>query len=219
MLKKVLFIILARKGSKRLKNKNILLFNNKPLVCWTIEQAIRLKHLANEIVVSTDCPKIIKHAEKYKEAIVIRRPKYLSKGSSSSLDAIKQILKKKKYDGNIILLQPTSPLRQDEDIISVHNLLFRGYSPIMSVSKALHNSSLMFYQKVPRKLKPVNKKKIDIFYPNGAIYAAHSRWINKNNTFYKKEIHAYEMDQSHSIDIDLEYQFIMAEAYFSKLNN
>ncbi len=219
MLKKVLFIILARKGSKRLKNKNILSFNNKPLVCWTIEQAIRLKHLANEIIVSTDCPKIIKHAEKYEEVIVIRRPKYLSKGSSSSLDAIKHIFKKKKYDGNIILLQPTSPLRQDEDIISVHNLLFRGYSPIMSVSKSLHNSSLMFYQNVFRKLKPVNKNKIDIFYPNGAIYAAHSKWINKNNSFYKKEIHAYEMDQSHSIDIDLEYQFIMAEAYFRKLNN
>ena len=79
--------------------------------------------------------------------------------------------------------------------------------PLKLFEKFLHLSSLDV------------KKKIDIFYPNGAIYAAHSRWINKNNTFYKKEIHAYEMDQSHSIDIDLEYQFIMAEAYFSKLNN
>ena len=89
----------------------------------------------------------------------------------------------------------------------------------MSVRKAMHNSSLMFYENASRKLRPVNKKKIDIFYPNGAIYAAHSKWIKKNKSFYKKETHAYKMDQSYSIDIDLEYQFIMAEAYFSKLNN
>ena len=42
MKKKILFVILARKGSKRLRNKNLPL-NKKPLICWTIEQTLRLK--------------------------------------------------------------------------------------------------------------------------------------------------------------------------------
>ena len=66
MIKKILFVILARKGSQRLKNKNILPLYRKPLICWTIEQALRLKDIAYKIIVSTDSEHIIGYGRKYK---------------------------------------------------------------------------------------------------------------------------------------------------------
>ena len=56
------------------------------------------------------------------------------------------------------------------------------------------------------------KKKLDIFYPNGAIYAAHTDWVKENKTFYEKKPYVYFMDPISSIDIDYKYQFVIAEA-------
>ena len=50
-------IIPARKGSKRIKNKNIKLFNGKPIIAWSIEEAKKTK-IFDEIIVTTDCEKI-----------------------------------------------------------------------------------------------------------------------------------------------------------------
>ena len=218
MLKKSLIIILARKGSRRLKNKNILLFNKKPLVCWTIEQAIRIKNITNNIIVSTDSLDILKYKKKYNDVKFVKRPKYLSTNSSTSFDAIKHICKKFKYSGNIILLQPTSPLRRDEDIIEIHKLLNKGYSPIFSVCKSPHSSSLMCYFEPKKIFKPINNKKREIYFPNGAIYAADTNWININDTFYSKDAYIYRMKEEDSIDIDLRHHFVMAEALF-KIKN
>ena len=216
MIKKSLIIILARKGSQRLKNKNVLLFNRKPLICWTIEQAIRVKSISNKIIVSTDNADILKYKKKYNNVEFIKRPKYLSTNSASSFEVIKHICKKFKFAGNVILLQPTSPLRRDMDIIKVHKLLNKGYRPIFSVCKSLHNSSLMYYVNSKKKLTPISNEKKYVYFPNGAIYAADTNWININETFYTKDAYAYTMNDEDSIDIDLRHHFTMAEALFKK---
>ena len=212
MKKKILFAILARKGSKRLKDKNILPLNKKPLVCWTIEQALRLKDIAYKIVVSTDSEDIIGYGRKYKGLDFIKRPKYLSTSSSTSIDTLVHLFKKIGYNGYFILLQPTSPLRKDKDIANVYELLLKGKNPIFSACKSIHNSSLTSFVNKNDKFNPLNKKNLDTFYPNGAIYAAHTDWIKENNTFYDKNSYVYFMDQSSSIDIDYRYQFVIAEA-------
>ena len=60
---KTLAIIPARKGSKRVKNKNLKLFYGKPLICWTIEESLKSKKI-DHIYISTDCLKIKKLVEK-----------------------------------------------------------------------------------------------------------------------------------------------------------
>ena len=116
----ILCIICARKGSKGIKNKALKLIKNKPLIYFTIKQALRSK-IFDEVVVSTDSKKIQKIALNFGAKSWFLRPKKLSKDNSSKLLAIKHAFKesekffKKKF--NICFdLDLTSPLRNIRDI-------------------------------------------------------------------------------------------------------
>ena len=215
----ILIIILARKGSVRIQNKNMKIFNKKPLVGWTIEQSLRINYPNKNVVLSTDSEQIIHYAKKYKNLMIIKRPRSISTSSSSSLLAIQHVLKKIKFSGYVILLQPTSPLRKDFDIENTINFILEGKTPVMSVCKCLHNSSLITSSVPPQKFTPINNKSQSVYYPNGAIYAAHSSWLERNPTFYSKNTYTYLMPEERSIDIDYEYQFDISEMLFKKNNN
>ena len=117
---KNLAIIPARGGSKGLKNKNILKFDNKPLLAWSILAAKKSK-LFSKIIVSTDSKKIAVIAKKYGAEVPFLRPKKLSSDRSKSVDLVIHALdfykKKNLFFKNIFLLEPTSPLRDEKDII------------------------------------------------------------------------------------------------------
>ena len=89
---KILAIILARGGSKRLKNKNIRLINSKPLIYWTIKAA-KQSNLIDDIVVSTDSKKIALICKKLKVFVPFLRPKKFSGDKSSSIEALQFIEK------------------------------------------------------------------------------------------------------------------------------
>lgn len=111
-LNKTLAIILARGGSKGIKNKNIIKINNKPLVYWSIKSCLASK-LIDSVWVSSDSKKILKIAEKY-GAKTIMRPERFSKDESSSetawLHAVKFLQNKISFK-TIVGIQPTSPIR------------------------------------------------------------------------------------------------------------
>ncbi len=218
MSQSILIIILAREGSLRIKNKNMKIFNRKPLISWTIEQALKFKYSNKRVILSTDSKEILNYANKFKKLEKIKRPKNLASSKASSLDAIRHILNKVKYDGHVILLQPTSPLRISKDINEVIKLILLGKTPVISVCECVHNSSLITSKIPPKKFIPINKTHQKLYYPNGAIYAAHSKWIENNDTFYTKNTYTYLMPASRSIDIDYEFEFIMCEALFKKAN-
>ena len=122
-LKNILTVILARKGSERLKNKNLRKINKKSLAEITIKFSIKLKKYSY-ILISTDHPKIINIAKKYKIIIPGIRPKYLSGKHSSSLNVVKYIINwyQKNYHTRIkgiIVLQPTSPFRDSNHLIRI----------------------------------------------------------------------------------------------------
>lgn len=91
---KFIAIIPARGNSKRLKDKNTLLLDGKPLIAYTIESAIKSK-MFNEIIISSEDPKILKISRKY-EVNTDKRPKHLSKDQTSTFDVVKNILEKKR---------------------------------------------------------------------------------------------------------------------------
>lgn len=109
---KNLIIIPARKGSKRIKNKNLINVLNKPLILWTINYAKKLSKKKFDLIVTSDCNKIKSICSKEK-VFFLDRPKGISGDYSSMHEVIfhayNKLNKKYKY---IILLQPTSPLRK-----------------------------------------------------------------------------------------------------------
>ena len=130
---KILGVIPARSGSKSIKDKNIKLLSNKPLISYTIDSAS--KSNLTKIILSTDCKKIADVARNTIIEIPFYRPKKLANDNSSSLDvAIHALLAMEKldstkYDG-LMLLQPTTPFRTFSDINNCIKLLTENDNPI-----------------------------------------------------------------------------------------
>lgn len=143
---KLLVLILARKNSKRLKNKNIILINNKPLIQHSIDFAKKIvKNKA--ILVFTDDERILRIAKKNKLKTYIERPKNLSRSSTSSattaLYAIKKFEEKYEKIETLLLLQPTTPYRN----INSFNKYYENFKkkkeiPLISVAKIKKNISV-----------------------------------------------------------------------------
>ena len=134
--KKILAIIPARGGSKRIIDKNIKLLINKPLIAHTIETSLSCKFI-DRTIVSTDAKNISEIAKKY-GAELINRPKNLAEDDSPTIGVVKHVLnslkeKENYYADIIILLQPTSPLRTTEDIENIIKLMLdEGHESVVS---------------------------------------------------------------------------------------
>ena len=113
-----LIIIPARGGSKGIKNKNLYLVNNKPLLYWVLCEALKTRSIFR-VIVSTDDIKISNFSKKMGADVMIR-PKKISGDESSSesalLNVLDQLSTKKVYPKIIVFLQCTSPLIDSEDI-------------------------------------------------------------------------------------------------------
>ena len=218
---KYLAIIPARGGSKRLPNKNILDLNGKPLIAWSIEAAKKSKYI-DDIVVTSDREKILDIAKKYNVKNV-KRPDYLASDIATTFDAINHTIKnlKEKYE-YIVLLQPTSPLRNEKHIDeSIKLLEKKNADAVISVCETDH--SPLWSNTLPEDLnmsnflrdEVKNKRSQDLpkFYRlNGAIYICKTDKLLEEKTFFiKNNIYAYIMDRKSSIDIDDEIDFKLAE--------
>ena len=216
---KVLAIIPARKGSKRLPFKNRLDLNGKPLISWTIESAIKSSYI-DDIIISTDDEEIIKIANSYNINVPFKRPKILSNDHSTSLDvifhAIKFLKNKNKIYDIIILLQPTSPLRDYIEIDSSFELLKNKIESVVSVCETDHSN--LWSNNLPKNHSLenfINPKYIGLrsqdlpkFYMlNGAIFLSRINYLKKNKSFFGKKSKAFVMPRQKSIDIDSKIDF------------
>lgn len=217
---RILAIIPARGGSKRLHNKNILNLCDKPLLSYTIDAALKSKYITKTIV-SSDDNEILKIAEKYGSNI-IKRPKNLSLDNSTSFDTVIHTIDNENtsYD-YIILLQPTSPLRTTEHIDQAIQLLINKnadavislceceHSPLWSHTLPKNNTMNDFVTHITDKRSQDLKKHYRL---NGAIYIAKTDKLISNKSFLlSKNIFAYIMPQEDSIDIDTQLDLLICE--------
>ncbi len=222
--KKLLAIIPARSGSKRLPEKNILNFLGKPLVAWTIKAAINSKYI-DRVVVSTDSDKIANISKTYGADVPVIRPSILATDNSKSTDVVIHLLDELESSGHyydyVILLQPTSPLRQTIDINNAIQQLIRTKSnAIISVCEVDHHP--LWCNTLPKDksmdnfidLDIKNKRSQDLpinYRLNGAIYMCNVKSLRKNKNFFlEKKCGAYIMDKNISIDIDCQNDFDLA---------
>lgn len=221
--KSVLAIIPARGGSKRLPGKNARLLRGKPLIAYSIEAGLQSAYV-DEVLVSTDDPILAKISEKYHAWVPFIRPQELATDEATTYavleHAIKYCISIKKEFGYILLLQPTSPLRKEDDINAACRLLIKsGANAVISVCEVEHNP--LWSNTLPENLSMSNfireeihgKRSQDLptFYRlNGAIYLCNlDSFLSERTLFLKNGTVAYKMDQLHSVDIDtfLEFQF------------
>jgi len=229
--RKLLAIIPARGGSKRLPNKNILDLAGKPLIVWTIDAAKKSKYI-DRIVVSTDSSRIAETAIKAGAEVPFMRPEHLAQDDTSTYDVVDHTLTQLSNYGNqyecLLLLQPTSPLRKSEHIDGAINLFTaKNADAVISVTEADHLNEWsgeipeslclekFFHGKTEKRSQELPKQ----FRINGAIYLVDvSKLLAYKTFFLPKNIVAYRMKREASIDIDTQLDFQLAE-YLIKLNN
>lgn len=218
-------IIIARSGSKGLKDKNIRLLNGKPLMAYTIEAALQ-SGCFDTVMVSTDSRKYGVIAKEYGAEVPFYRSKETSKDSTSPWDVVKEVLDRYKERGEeydtFALLQPTSPLRNVEDIRNAYEE-FTEKKANAVVSMCELECAIHLVNKLPKSLsmkgfiteKQYNKRRQEIrpYYRfNGAIYISKVRTFYKHMNIYEDKCYAYIMDRNRSYDIDSEFDLKIVEA-------
>ena len=234
----ILCTICMRGGSKGLKNKNLKIINGKPLMYYTIKQAIKSR-IFDKIVVSTDSKKILKYAKSFGADGWFLRPKKLSSNTSSKISAIKHafIEAEKFYDKKfnfIVDLDVTSPLRNISDITKAYKVFIKKKGDVLiSGSKSRHNPYFNIVEIIKGKVKKAKEIKKNIFrrQESPATYDMNaSIYIWKRKTILES-FHAaiergknwktifYEMPQDRSIDIDSKFDFKLVEFLLRQKGN
>jgi CMP-N-acetylneuraminic acid synthetase len=223
---KKIAIIPARGGSKRLPGKNIKKICGRPLIEWTIEAALKSK-LFDRIIVSTDSDEI--------REISIRagaEVPELASDTATTNDVVTDIVNWLEGTGvvvsTIMILQPTSPLRTETDIINAFDLMVeKKAKAIVSVCEIEHpiqycnvlEDDLSMDNFIPE-ASIKRKQDLPTYYRlNGSIYLFNRDYVTNINAIYSKGTFAYIMNRFNSIDIDEEIDFELAEILLSKRIN
>lgn len=225
---RIIAIIPARSGSKGLKDKNIKLLNNKPLMAYTIEAAVG-SGIFSEIFVSTDSEEYAQIAQRFGAKVPFLRKAELSSDTASSWDVVCDVLQQYSATGLTFdcfaLLQPTSPLRKAQDIINAFDMMQKKRAnAIVSVTEADH--SPLWFGTLPKDRSLVNffrhnqanqpRQQLETYYRiNGAIYLVKIDYFSEVADIYQNKCYAYIMDKESSVDIDTAFDFAMAETIIS----
>ena len=136
--KRYLAIVPARGGSKRLPGKNLLNLAGKPMIAWTIEAGLRSRYI-DKVIVTSDDENILNISKSY-GAEIIKRPSILANDTATTFDTVNHVIQNvEKYD-YIVLLQPTSPLRNEIHIDEAIELLnFKKPDAVISLTELEHS--------------------------------------------------------------------------------
>lgn len=215
---RIIAIIPARGGSKGIPKKNIVDLAGKPLIQYTIEPALNLKKkgIIDEVIVSTDDLEIAEVSKNLGANVPFIRPKEISTDESKSIDLVIHALDffklKSIYFDYVVLLQPTSPLRTEDDIRGgLEKILSTGVESLISVYLEDHVNDLVAYNKEGEFGLPLNKnhnkgiRRQDVkklYVRNGALYITKVEYLEKLKQIISDYPMIYEMPKSKSVDIN-----------------
>ena len=221
---KILALITARGGSKRILRKNIRPLGGKPLIVWSINIAKDIAGIV-DILVSTDDPKISEVAKNAGAMVPWLRPPKLATDTASSVDVCLHALEwYEKENGTIdglMLLQPTSPFRSRDTVLRGIEL-FRKQKrrPVIGVSTA--KSHPMWCFEIENGImhpfifgEGLNMRSQDLpsaYIVNGAFYLISPEELRKQRLFYTENVVPLIITApEESLDIDTEWDWKLAE--------
>lgn len=222
----VLGVIPARGGSKGVPRKNLIHLLNKPLIEYTIKEALDSHHL-DKVIVSTDDEEIAEISKSLGAEVPFVRPAELATDSALSIDVVIHALKtmgeldQKKYQ-IIVMLQPTTPFRTSNDIDNGIELLLRGgVDSVISVvnvgahhplrmKRIIHDGWLINYIEQGKEDMRPRQELPPVYIRNGSLYIT---WRNVilSGSFVGTNCKAYIMPPERSVNIDTKFDIILAE--------
>lgn len=228
-MKNIICLICAREGSIGIKNKNIILFHQKPLIEWTFKIAKQIKQF-KKIYISTDSKKIIKIAKKNKIEVPFIRPKYLAQSYSKEIEvwrhALKYLKKIDQYPDILVVMSVTSPLRKKNQIIYSINKFIRDKADALITVKESQNNPYFNMVKLNKKgfaKVVIDKKKIyrrqqapKVYSMSTICYVTNPNYILKSKNLFDGKVSVAKFDKTSSIDIDDNFDLKIAKMLFNK---
>ena len=213
--KRILALVAARAGSKRLPNKNIRPFQGLPLLCWTL-RAAGASEVLDRTMLSTDSSEMARISAEEGFPVPFMRPAELATDDADVMDVIAHTMQQiaERFD-YLVLLQPTSPLRSPIDIDQcVRNCVDDGFDAVVSVTSLPKPPS--FYGMVNRsgtfrKFSARTLPRSSVGLLNGAVYVASVEMLLQHRSFYAGRVGAYVMPPERSWDIDTQEELLLAE--------
>lgn len=228
---RILYLIPARKGSKGLPGKNTKLLGDKPLIEYSIDFALNNVKKDDALCISTNDETVIAIAESKGITIPFIRPEELANDSASSHDviihAINQYEKLNQTFDAVILLQPTSPFRIQDDFTNLIKEYSVDTDMVVSVKLAKENPYFTLFEENSEGF--LNKSKIgnyerrqdcpEVYAFNGSMYLINIASIKKARISELKNIKKIIMPEERSVDIDTLADWTLAEFYLKNENS
>lgn len=235
---KILGLITARGGSKRVLGKNIKDFLGKPLLGWTADVG-KEAGVFDRFVLTTDDEEISEVGRKFGVEVPFMRPAELAEDTTGSYDTIKHAVEwlRDNEDYNpdwIILLEPSAPGRFAFHVKEVAGLLNNNpqFDSLMGVTETPGHFSYLKQQKrdesgvitrvtdgaIVRNLIHRNQDVPTSYYINSTIYAFKtSNLFDGNDSLWGDSTYGYVMDEKYAIDIDTPIEWLIAEVKMKAL--
>ena len=222
-MKNTICIIPARKGSKRIKNKNIKLFFGKPIIYYSIKTALK-SELFKKVHVSTDSKKIQKLSIKFGAECENLRENRLANDKAKTFEVIKDFLKKIKKPPEIICcLYPASPFVKIDHLKKAYKILKKNkfLDMVMPVSEFNSNPlrSLKIKNKFinPNNLNYFNSNSNDlnkIYHDTGSFYMLRSNFVKESKSFFPSKSYPFIMPKNKFVDLNDEQDWSLALRLF-----
>jgi len=221
----LLGIIPARSGSKGIPNKNIKFLGNKPLLQYTIDTAINSK-IFDDIILTTDSKKIETLGKDLGLENTLIRPSDLAMDETPMLPVINHAIdhfKENKYNPYYIcILQPTSPFRRIEDLVSGYNIISKeNCDSVVSVVQVPDHYSPEFLMRIDNNfLKNFLKSGSNItrrqdvtkaYSRNGDFYFTKTDVVVNSNSIYGKKCRPFIIAEQDSVNLDTMEDWYRAE--------
>ena len=232
-----LAIIPARSGSKSIPDKNIAPLAGKPLLTYTIESALKSKHL-DHVILNTDSPVYADIGRRAGAKVPFLRPAELAQDDTPSIDVVIHTLRwfaenQNYHPDGVILLQPTSPLRQTKHIDEAIDIFLKEQADtVVSVIEVPHRFNPFSIMKMEGKIlsnylpektefNRYRRQEIPKYYArNGpAVLITKTEILLEKSCFYGQKILPYLMSEKSSVDIDNFLDLEIAEFLISKRND
>jgi CMP-N,N'-diacetyllegionaminic acid synthase len=220
--KSVLAIIPARGGSKGLPGKNLIELCGKPLIAWSIESGLGGQYI-DEVMVTSDSKEIANVAREFGAVVPFLRPAELASDTATSIDVVKHVIDFYKRELHktfdyIVLLEPTSPLREKNDLdlmIEKISLVDDEYDAIVSLGEVHAHPSIMkkimgnAIEPFAKNLQITTRRQDNdvAYFPYGVGYIVKMNTLMEEKTFYPKRTthHLIKRYQCHEIDDIYDY--------------